>query len=568
LNLAGKSHVFLSFDIRDNYEDNHPQDGLFFSNDGGATFHQVYAFRPQDWCDNTWGAFPPFSVDALAASAGLSLTSQFIIRFQQYDDTGFYSFTDGDGLVIDNVKVYSRPPVYTTLDFEDDFNSSNEFGSSWAWVHADSTVWPLTHTVRPTGFVGIVDGQGTGNSKGVMFGKGCDDGPTSNALDLHLDLAGRSHVFLSFNIRDNSEENHPQDGLFFSNDGGATFHQVYAFRAQDWCDNAWGAFPPFSVDALAASAGLSLTSQFIIRFQQYDDTGFYSFADGDGLVIDNVKVYSRPPVYATLDFEDDFDGSNEFGSSWAWVHADNTVAPLERTVKPTGFVGIVDGQGVNNSKGVMFGKSCDDGFASNALDLHLNLAGASDVLLWYSIRDYYEENHDEDGIYFSNDGGATFEKIYTFDFGNLPDNQFVTPPPLNLDNLTAPLGLSYSSQCIIRFQQYDDAGFYTSGDADGYILDNINVEGMVTGTHEEPAAESFCRIYPNPVSDQLTIALHLEIKGKSVRIFNAQGRMLYAEQMRGNHQATVDVSGLPSGLYLAEVATEEGVKILRKFVRR
>lgn len=315
--------------------------------------------------------------------------------------------------------------------------------------------------------------------------------------------------------------------------------------------------------------GLGFTSEFVIRFQQYDDADFNTSGDEDGFVIDDVSVVSRPPVYASLHFEDNFESSSgQLGSSWAWTHADSTVIPLEHTVKPTGFVGIVDGQGVGNSKGVMLGKRCDDGPTSNALDLYLNLMGASDVLLSYSIREFYEENHDEDGIYFSNNDGATFEKIYTFDFGSLPDNQFFTPPPLNLDNLIAPLGLSYSSQCIIRFQQYDDSDFNTSSDEDGYILDNINVDGMVTSTHEEPAAESFCRIYPNPASDQLTIALHPESKGRSVRIFNGQGRMLYAEQMRGSHQATVDVSGLPSGLYLAEVATEEGGKMLRKFVRR
>ncbi|MCO6487066.1 MAG: hypothetical protein J5I98_01550, partial [Phaeodactylibacter sp.] len=283
----------------------------------------------------------------------------------------------------------------------DGFESA-QFGPRWT---------PRPNLEGTDGQVEVVSGAGLNSNYGVHLGKYVDGGFTRNALDLHLDLDSMSHVFLSFNIRDNYEDNHAQDGLFFSNDGGDIFRQVYTFRAQDWCDNTWGAFPPFSVDALAASVGLSLTSQFVIRFQQYDDTGFYSFTDGDGLVIDNVKVYSRPPVYATLPFEDDFDGSNEFGSSWAWVHADNTVAPLERTVKPTGFVGIVDGQGTGNSKGVMFGKGCDDGPTSNALDLHLNLAGKSHVFLSFDIRDNYEDNHPQDGLFFSNDGGATFHQV-------------------------------------------------------------------------------------------------------------------------------------------------------------
>ena len=91
---------------------------------------------------------------------------------------------------------------------------------------------------------------------------------------------------------------------------------------------------------------------------------------------------------------------------------------------------------------------------------------------------------------------------------------------------------------------------------------------MLTSTQEETAAESFCRIYPNPVSDQLTIAFHPEAKVRSVRIINAQGRMLSAERIGDDNQAVVNVSDLPSGFYVVEVETEEGGKMLRKFVRR
>ncbi|MCB9304921.1 MAG: T9SS type A sorting domain-containing protein, partial [Lewinellaceae bacterium] len=57
-------------------------------------------------------------------------------------------------------------------------------------------------------------------------------------------------------------------------------------------------------------------------------------------------------------------------------------------------------------------------------------------------------------------------------------------------------------------------------------------------------------------------------KVRSVRIINAQGRMLSAERIGDDNQAVVNVSDLPSGFYVVEVETEEGGKMLRKFVRR
>ena len=46
------------------------------------------------YSDNTWRTFT-LDVDALAASAGLSLTSTFVIKFQQYDN--WPAIKDGDG---------------------------------------------------------------------------------------------------------------------------------------------------------------------------------------------------------------------------------------------------------------------------------------------------------------------------------------------------------------------------------------------------------------------------------------------------------------------------------------
>ena len=561
LNLLGESDVFLSFSIVDNAEENNDQDGIFFSNDGGQIFHQVYTFKPEDWCD-VWGAFPPFSVDKLAQSINLDFTDKFVIRFQQYDDSDFISGGDRDGLSIDNVSVYSAPPEYAPLPFEDNFNNTanGQFGPSWRWSHADETA-QVANTTKPTGFVGI---DASGNEKWVAMGKRCDDGATANALDLHLNLLGESDVFLSFSIVDNAEENHTQDGIFFSNDGGENFEQVYTFKPEDWCD-VWGAFPPFSVDKLAAAVGLDFTDKFVIRFQQYDDSDFISGGDRDGLSIDNVSVYSAPPEYAPLPFEDNFNNTvnGQFGPSWRWSHADET-AQVANTTKPTGFVGI-DASG--NEKWVGIGKRCDDGITANALDLQLNLENCTNVLFSFDLRDNADEGHPEkDGLFFSNDGGESFHQIYPFDFDAI-DNDNWKRDTIFLDDLVNALNLAYSNECIIRFQQYDDADFISGGDRDGYLLDNINVQcDFVNSTVGQFPLDEI-KFYPNPTSDMITV----EINGKSIdgeiSIINLQGQIVGRKEFKGN-STVINTSNLESGIYFMRIADEKNEIKAYKLIKK
>ncbi|MEM6800803.1 MAG: T9SS type A sorting domain-containing protein [Bacteroidota bacterium] len=573
VNLENESNVFLSFSVRDFFEENHAQDALYFSNNGGQTFEKVYTFLAASWCDNSWGEFPPFNVDELAASVGLALTSQFIIRFQQYDDADLNTSFDEDGLILDNVKVFSRAPQYASLPFSDSFDDGTGIlNRSWAWSHADSTVAPLEGTSKPSGFVSIVNQQGVDNTFGLMMGKRCSDGFTANALDLHLNLENESDVFLSFQIRDFFEENSFQDAMFFSNDGGVSFRKVYSFTAEDWCNNVWGEFPPFSIDDLAASVGLDLTSRFIIRLQQYDDADFDTSFDEDGFILDNVQVFSRSPQYASLPFCDDFDdGTGNLSLNWAWSHPDSSIFPLEETVKPTGFVGIMDQAGVDNTFGVMLGKLCDDGLTSNALDLYLNLANQQNVELSFSMRDFFDEaNPLQDGIYFSSDGGASFERIYQFDFPAITNNVFLEYV-LNLDSLVALTTLSYSSQSVIRFQQYDDADFNTSFDEDGYILDNIDVfsNGQSCGTvsiDDLDSSSPKIQLFPNPSSGKFSISVeNMKPTEISITILNMGGQKIYTGKY-SQQEIELDLSDLElRGMYVLKIEGEEFATI-RKII--
>ncbi|MDZ4805028.1 MAG: S8 family serine peptidase, partial [Candidatus Eisenbacteria bacterium] len=116
------------------------------------------------------------------------------------------------------------------------------------------------------------------------------DDATSGGLSqtearLCLNLSGQTQVNLTFWWKDFGDETHTQDGIYFSSNGGTSYVKVYNLNGASYSDNTWRTFT-LDLDALAASAGLSLTSTFVVKFQQYDD---YPIAT-DGFAFDDISV--------------------------------------------------------------------------------------------------------------------------------------------------------------------------------------------------------------------------------------------------------------------------------------
>ena len=581
LDLKDKSDIFLFFSIYDNFDENHAQDGLFLSNNGGIDFHKVYDFKPETWCNITWGNFPGFDIDRLAEKAGLPFTENFVLRIQQYDNADFFNNSfgaDSDGLLIDNILVYSRIQNYARLPFEDNFNNAINglFGDSWHIPFADWGRPELTQFVSPMSYVGINPSLGTNNSNALLLGKraNCDFGATVSAIDLRLNLEGESDVFMYFGLKEIYDETHDEDGLFFSNDGGITFKKVYHFKPETWCSNIWGAFPPFNIDRLAEAADMTLTDKFVIRFQQFDDADFAnnSFgADSDGLFIDNIFVYSKKPVYATLPFEENFDNTinGQLGESLQAAHPDDVDPNLTEFIKPTSLSLIGIGGGVNQSDGYVLGKrdNCEDGSTVNALDVFLKLGGCSNVKLDFDFRQFNDEPHDQDGIFFSNDGGASFKKIYSYNLSTLPFNIWLNFS-LSLDSLLQ--GETLTDNSIIRFQQFDDADFLNNSfgnETDGHVLDNIKVSCSSTSNIENIHENNSFQVYPNPVEDVLNISFAQQTDVREILIFNAQGKLSLRHKTQ-SAQIKTDISTLSQGIYAIQIITESGTTITQKFIKK
>lgn len=96
-----------------------------------------------------------------------------------------------------------------------------------------------------------------------------------------------------------------------------------------------------------------------------------------------------------------------------------------------------------------FGNADDSSSSTNSADLNLNLEDLiKDVILSFSLKSFDNEVHPDDGIYFSDDAGENFSKVYDFQdtSGNYMDFS------LNVSELAEAASLVFTDKFVIRFQ--------------------------------------------------------------------------------------------------------------------
>lgn len=107
---------------------------------------------------------------------------------------------------------------------------------------------------------------------------------STNQADLRVDLSGCTSPTLYFRWKEFLDETHTEDGVFLSDDGGENFVKVHDLT--EAANNTWTGVT-LNLATLATANSLTLSEEFVIRFQQYDNFG----ATTDGIAIDYVYVY-------------------------------------------------------------------------------------------------------------------------------------------------------------------------------------------------------------------------------------------------------------------------------------
>lgn len=280
LNLSGQDRVRLKFNWKYFNEEDHGVEGVYFAD--GDTFVKVYDFSMGNNASVTTISHEAstreisewqeviLDVDNLCAQHGLTMNSTFKVKFVQKDN--YEATTDGIG--IDDIRVYRAyvDPDGYTMDFE-----SGGVDEYWD-LNTNSGRIQITSNYSP--FQGsyhmVMDSSTPGHYEVCI-------------AELHVDFSKRNRTdySLRFAVKDFVDENHGNDGILFSDDGGRTWNRVpvYQFLPQSWTNYQYQTIE-IDIDQLAEDNGLSLTDSFIIRIQQYDNYQVTS----DGMAFDKIEI--------------------------------------------------------------------------------------------------------------------------------------------------------------------------------------------------------------------------------------------------------------------------------------
>ncbi len=356
LDLSGEKQVAIDFWWKEYGDETHSHDGIYFSDNGGSSFAKVQDLNGQSFTNQTWTEFN-LDVDALASVNGLSLSSTFVVKFQQYDNYGIAT----DGFAFDDINVAaggnqapvanangpytgsvgnavsfssagSNDPDGTIVSYLWDFGDSNTstsanpshtYASAGTYnvsltvtdnlgaTGADNTTADISsagsYTTIPysTGFesgsldqfwttqssngFGRIQVTSANSPRTGSFHLTMDSNTNANFVQneswLRLDLSGEPQVDLGFWWKEFGDETHAQDGVYFSDDGGGSFVKVQDLNGGSFTNHTWNEFN-LDLDALAGASGLSLSSTFVVKFQQYDNYGIAS----DGFAFDDINV--------------------------------------------------------------------------------------------------------------------------------------------------------------------------------------------------------------------------------------------------------------------------------------
>lgn len=136
------------------------------------------------------------------------------------------------------------------------------------------------------------------------------------------------------------------------------------------------------------------------------------------------------------------------------------------------------------------------------------------------------------------------------------------------------------STAQIAFRFISKANTYYSGTythvSSGWYIDNIEINGLSTnisnwGFKDVPQEFTLFQNFPNPFNPTTTIRYALPKASKvKLEVFNVLGQkvaiLLNSRKPAGYHQVTFNANGLPSGIYVYRLSTENGFVQTRKMI--
>lgn len=238
-------------------------------------------------------------------------------------------------------QVYESPPYSTGFE--------SGLGAEWT-----------TNTTNYTSYVVINSNQTPRTGTRHLSFAGTIWWPQNysiNSAMLHLDLDSSINVNLSFWMEDYTEENHSENGIYFSDDGGSNYVKVMNYNGGNFINDVYYKFT-LDITALAMANGLSLTSTFIIKFQQYG----YEPISSDGISIDDISItqISALPI-SLLDFHTEIIEPNKIEIKWQTAsELNNDYFTIERSKNGFDWKELIKIDGAGNSSSLLSYSTIDN----------------------------------------------------------------------------------------------------------------------------------------------------------------------------------------------------------------
>jgi len=100
------------------------------------------------------------------------------------------------------------------------------------------------------------------------------------------------------------------------------------------------------------------------------------------------------------------------------------------------------------------------------------------------------------------------------------------------------------------------------------LCGDVVFSGCGVGVNELFKTTTSIAIYPNPAESQLTLSLTNNSNSTTISIFDMQGKLLLQESAKPyQDNKTLDISALPSGIYMLQVMDELGNQNTVKWVK-
>lgn len=201
----------------------------------------------------------------------------------------------------------------------------------------------------------------------------------------------------------------------------------------------------------------------------------------------------------------------------------------------------------------------------------LNLTTTGNLQLTFSLAHarYSAQYSDNLKVDISTNCGASWTTVYNKSGADLATvTSFVTssftPTASQWRKETIDLsGYTSQNEVLIRFNAI-------SGYGNNLYIDDINIS--TPATIDESAINGYVALYPNPVSDMVSIEMLLpESTDINIKVYDNTGKIVGSIQSgkltQGNHTINLDATSWAAGLYHAVITTEKGTTT-KKFIKQ